>query len=309
MRGKKEGGGLLLPILMTVIVVLVVAIGAVALLLWPLLSASLVPAPPAPPPAVNATPPLPPDAALYYRLKNLSCSTLSSDFLIVTDDNATGHVVGLQPAIPQEAQIAQSFASAYGSAQTTRTYSKGTEMKKVISSGNSSLTLIWKDGRLYQCDGNCSMHLLGDQGWQAYLDSLGAMRSGCAYFGRAALPSQINSSRLLSISMARKENLSGFICDDFLLSPDRAYASSLLQNQSLTADQQALLWGLAHSAGPVEECLDEGTGIVVYRDITLDLSNVSRFSYAQGGGMFVDQQTRMTYFTNDVPESFLALPG
>ncbi len=307
MRGKSGDIGLL-PVLLTLIVILLLAIAAVALLLWPLLTARLAPLPNQTV-AANASPAVPPDAALYYRLKNLSCQTLSRDFLIVTEDRANGTVIGLHPAIPQEAALAQSFASAYDYAQTTRTYVKGEEMKKVISSGNDSLTLIWKEGRLYQCDGNCTMRLLGDQGWQAYLDSLSSMRSGCAYFGRTALPSSVNASRLLQIRFAQRSNISGFICDDFLLTPDRQYAASLLQNQSLSSDQQALLWGLAHSAGPVEECLDEGTGIVVFRDFTLDLSKVYMFSYDPGGGMFVDQQTRMTYFTGNVPESFLSLPG
>ncbi len=299
----------LLPILLTLLVVILIAIAVVAFLVWPFIAPKVLPPLNPPQPAANATPALPPDAALYYRLKNLSCSTLSADFLIETRDVTNGAVIGLEPAIPQETAVAQSFAGVYDSDQTTRTYVKGEEMKKVITSGDNSLTLIWKDGRLYQCDGNCTMRLLGDAGWQSYLDSLGAMKADCAYFGKTVPPPSANLSRLLSFRLGGRKNMSGFICDDFLITPDKAYASSLLQSQSLSSDQQALLWGLSHSAGPVEECLDEGTGIVVYRELILDLSGVYKFSYSPGGGMFVDQQTRTTFYSSYVPESFLALPG
>ncbi len=298
----------LLPVLFTIIAILLIAIAVVVFLLWPLLAPKVAPLPP-PPPQKNVSPSLPPDAALYYRLKNLSCASLSKDFLLETQDVTGGSVIGLEPAIPQETAVAQSFAGAYDSNQTTRTYVKDSQMKKVITSGNASLTLIWKDGRLYQCDGNCTMRLLGDAGWQSYLDSLSSMRNSCAYFGRTALPPSADMGRLLSFRLSGRKNLSGFICDDFLITPDKAYASSLLQNQSLSADQQALLWGLSHSSGPIEECLDEGTGIIVYRSLLLDLSGVYKFSYQPGGGMFVAQQTLTTYYSSYVPDSFLSLPS
>ena len=309
MPRRRENG--LLPAILTLLMIVILALAAVALFVWSLVLPKVAP-------YVNSTvqqnqtipaPKPNPDADLYFRLKNLSCRTLSGDFLIVTDDNVTGAVVGLLPKVPQEAQVAQSFAHSYDTNQTTRTYSKGQEMKKAIYKDGNNLTLIWKDGRLYQCGPNCTMMLLGDAGWQSYLDSLQSMRSGCAYFGRTAPPPPANMSRLLSISRKGRLNISGFTCEDFMISSDRAYAKTLLSDPSLSQDQQALLWGLAHMSGPAEECLDDGTGVIVYRNLALDLSGVYRFSYSPGGGMFVDQQTRMTYYSSDVPESFLSLPG
>ncbi len=314
MRKKSEDGIGALPIALTLITITAIILGLIALAVWSLVLPKLAPyaselnqTPPANATA-NATA-LSADAAFYYRLKNLSCATLSKDFLIVTEDNATSAVVGLVPAIPQEAEVAQSFASSYASDQATRTYSKGDETKKVIASAGNNLTLIWKDGRLYQCAENCTMRLLGQEGWQAYLDSLKNMRTGCAYFGRTPFPPSVNMSRLLSFTWTGKQNLSGFTCQDFLITGDRTYASSLLSDPGLDADQHALAWALAHQAGPMEECLDDGTGIVVFRSLTLDLSGVYKFSYSPGGGMFVNQQTRLTYYSGNVPESFLALPS
>jgi hypothetical protein len=307
-RGQSDG---ILPAIFTLLVIVILSLAAIALFVWSLVLPkveSYVNRTVTPSPTVNATT-LSPDTEFYYRLKNISCATLSKDFLIVTDDNASGSVVGLLPKVPQETAVAISFADSYDTNQTTRTYSKGEEMKKVISKDGKNVTLIWKDGRFYQCDGNCTMLLLGDAGWQAYIDSLRSMRSSCAYFGRTPLPPSVNQSRLLSIVHRGRFNVSGFTCEDFLISGNRQYASSLLPDLDLSDDQQALLWGLAHQAAPTEECLDDGVGIVVYRSVTLDLSGAYRFDYSSGGGMFVNQQTRLTYYSSDVPESFLALPG
>lgn len=310
MRDGDDSGIGALPLLFTFIVIAVIALGVIALAVWSLVLPRLAPY------ALNATAnqsynttPLSMDAAFYYRLKNLSCATLSKDFLIVTEDNTSSALVGLVPSVPQESDVAQSFASSYASNQTTRTYSKSDEMKKVISSGGNNITLIWKDGRLYQCAANCTMRILGPDGWQAYLDSLKNMRTNCAYFGRTPFPPSVNMSRLISVTWTGKQNLSGFTCQGFLISGDRRYASSLLADPGLDDDQHALAWALAHQAGPMEECLDDGTGIVVFRSLTLDLSGIYRFDYSAGGGLFVNQQTKLTYYSGNVPESFLALPS
>jgi hypothetical protein len=314
MRNRQKSPGVL-PALLTLIVLLVLALGIIALAMWPLLLPRLAPylegGPITPAnataPQANATA-LSPDALHYYRLKNLSCATLSKDFLIVTEDNSTGYINGLLYTLPEEEAIAQSFASSYDSDQETRTYSKGGETKKVITAMNESITLIWKEGRYYQCDGNCTMRLLGDAGWQSYLSSLDSMRTGCGYFGRTPLPAWANASRLLAISDAGARSMGGFTCEDFMIGGDKAYAGSLLSDPRLTENQTALIWGLAHRAGPIEECLDQGTGIIVLRNATLDLTGLYRFDYSPGGGMFVNQQTRLTYFSASVPESFLGLP-
>ncbi|MFN7991454.1 MAG: hypothetical protein U0R44_04830 [Candidatus Micrarchaeia archaeon] len=262
---------------------------------------------PAPEPAVRQGPSA--DEALYYSLKNRSCQTLSHDFLIVTEDRAVGSIVGLVPSVPEEIPLAESIAASNDLNQTVRTYVRGQEMKKVVSDKVRNATLIWKDGRLYQCGDRCSMRLLGDAGWQSYLDSLEKMRTGCAYFGRTPMPPQVNMSRLLRITRTGRQEIGGFRCEGFLLAADRSYAEWILANQSLDQDQQAVVWGLARQAAPFFECLDDGNGIIVSRNITLDLSRVYRFGYSPGGGMFVSQQTSLTYFGDSVPESFMGIPG
>ncbi len=251
--------------------------------------------------------PADPDAALYFRLKNLSCSTLGDDFLIVTEDYSEGSYSGLSG---EEAEVAEIMLKAYSYNQTTKTYVRGDQMKKVILSPAGNHTTIWKDGRIYQCNPGCSMRLLGDAGWQAYLDGLEAMRSGCAYFGRTAMPDSVDMGRLLLIERTGRAEIGGFRCEGFEIRGNSTYAGSLLASgRAFDDDQRALLWMLAHQASPVEECLDDGTGIVVRRRVALDLTGAYRFDYAPGGFMRVGQATDLTYFSDSVPESFLALPG
>jgi len=262
-----------------------------------------------PPPIANGTgapPAADPDAELYFRLKNKSCSTLGEDFLIVTNDMSEGSFAGLSAA---EGYVASRMLKPYDYNQTTKTYVRGASMKKVIITGSGNHTTIWKEGRIYQCNPNCTMHLLGDSGWQAYLDGLEKMRSGCAFFGRTPMPDHIDAARLLSIRRTGRVDGEGSRCEGFAISGNVTYARSLLDSgASMDEDQQALLWMLAHLASPVEECLDDGTGIVVSRKVVLDLAPVYRFDFAPGGFMRVSQTTGLEYFTDEVPESFLALP-
>ncbi|MEW6035698.1 MAG: hypothetical protein AB1529_03740 [Candidatus Micrarchaeota archaeon] len=283
---------------------------AALILLGPILLERLRPAPEQAPVEVpeNATPQPPPGAALYYKLKNKSCKTLSNDFLIETLDVSDGYFSGLMNPSEEERYAADLVASRYDSNQTTRTYVRGAAMKKVIITPEGNHTTIWKDGRIYQCNPECTMHLLGDAGWQAHLDELGRIRSGCAYFGRTALPDAVNMSRLISIRALGISQMNGFRCERFRIYGNKTYAQSLLSSMSLSAGQRDLLIAISHMHGPAEECLDDGAGLTVYRNITLDLSNSYRLDYVAGGGMFATQQTDMTYYTSSVPESFLALP-
>ncbi len=263
---------------------------------------------PAQPAAQNqsAAPTLTDAERLYFSLKNKSCQTLSKDFLIVTTDVSEGSLSGLSGF---EEDAAKLMLRDFVANQTTKTYVRGDMMKKVIISGGAEHTTIWKDGRLYQCNPNCTMRLLGDSGWQAYLDGLERMRTGCAYFGRTAMPDSVDIGRLLDIRSTGREERGGFRCEGFLITGNSAYAESLLQsNMSLTEDQRALLWSLSHLDSPIEECIDDGVGVAVYRSITLDLTGIYRFDFAENGFMHVTQETELGYFTDSVPESFLALP-
>lgn len=250
--------------------------------------------------------PLSHGALHYFALKNLSCQTLGKDFMIEAKDVSAGSVQGLSG---DEEKIARHMIGELSLDQTTRTYVRNDMMKKVLITPAGNHTTIWKDGRIYQCNPNCTMRLLGYEGWQAYLDGLERMRTGCAYFGRTQLPASINMSRLLQIDSVGRTEKNGFRCELFQISGNKAYAESLLDSKTaLNEDQRAILWLLSHQAAPIQECLDDGTGVLVYRNLTLDLTKSYRFDYAPGGFMHVDQQTDVTYYASYVPESFLALP-
>jgi hypothetical protein len=302
-----------------IILIILAALVPLAILLGPQLLQSVlsgipqfppqVPLPEIPPAGSNATQALPEDAQRYYSLKELSCGTLSKNFLIVADDVSAGSVGGLIAEIPEELDVAEAIVKENDYNQTTKTYVRGIQMKKVFISGNRTHTTIWKDGRVYQCSPSCTMNLLGDAGWQSYLEGLEKMRSGCAHFGRTGLPASVNITKLLRFEHTGRKLIGGFQCENFLVFANKTYASSLMNSTALNEDQRTLLWGLAHLEGPVEECLDDGIGIIVYRSITLDLKDSYKFDFGPGGYMRVKSETRLTYFTDNVPESFLALPG
>ena len=260
-------------------------------------------APPPPPP-----PPENQDFRRYFELKNRSCGILSKDFLIVTGDSAQGYIKGLIDS-PGQAEAAEFFLSRYEYNQTTKTYLKGTWMKRVIETGGGNLTTIWKDGTEYFCSPNCTMRRLGDAGWQAHLDSLERIRTGCAHFGRTKMPGSVNMSRLLTIERDGFATLRGNKCERFLISGNKTYADGLMNSGGLTPDQEAVLFALSHLSSPVEECLDEGTGIVISRSLTMDLTKTYKLDYSPGGYMRVTQKTGLTYYSNYVPDSFFALPG
>jgi hypothetical protein len=301
-RRKKEGAGILEILALMMLIFIAVAV-PFAIVFGPELVAKitpyLIPKPQAEAPH-NET-----DLERYFELKDLSCALLSKDFLIVTTDTAYGDVRGLLDS-PGQYETAQYFLSQYEYNQTARTYLRVDWMKKVIQTEGLNHTTIWKDGRIYQCAENCTMHLLGDAGWQAHLDAIDKIRTGCAYFGRTKLPDSVNMSRLLSIVRVGSATLYGSKCERFLISGDKGYAASLLNSTVLEPDQQALLWSLTHLAYPVEECLDEGSGIVLSRTLTLDLTKTYKLDYAPGGFMHVVQQTNLTYYTDFVPASFFS---
>jgi len=320
MRRYKEGTSVfdVIPIL---IIICLSVFGLLALLFMPQIisyakTLSLpsigwpphIPDIPEPPAAQNQTggPALPKDMEFYYSLKNKSCQTLSENFLISTHDESAWSASGLSA---DEAAAAALMMKDFAFTQDTRTYVRGDAMKKVLVTPEGNHTTIWKDGRIYQCNPNCTMRLLGDAGWQAFLDGLAKMRSGCAHFGRTALPAPVNLTRLLSIQNTGRVERNDSRCENFLIFGNKAYAQSLLNSSMfMDDDQRALLWSLAHQAGPFEECLDDGSGIIVSRSVALDLTGVYRFDFAAGGFMRVDQRTTLTYFTDYVPETFLALP-
>src|SRR4030095_3416623 len=105
-----------------------------------------LPEPETPP---EPAPSLPPEAQAYYDLKNTSCRTLSKNFLLVTDDASKGTLAGMKAASPDEYVVALRIATENDYNQTTRTYVRGDQMKKVFLSGNLTHTMIWKEGRLY----------------------------------------------------------------------------------------------------------------------------------------------------------------
>ena len=258
------------------------------------------------------TPAMPADMRQYYSLKNRSCDTLSKNLLIEATDISQGTVTGLLAMNPDEEAAALSIASGYDSVQTTKTYVRGDWMKKVIISPSGNHTTIWKEGRIYRCDPGCTMDLLGDAGWQAYLDTLDEMKSSCMYFGKTQLPASVDMTRLLDIQSAGLTEMNDFRCERFLVFGNKTYADSILASSASAAlndDQTALLWAVSHLEGPIEECLDDGTGVLVFRSLTLDLTPSYRFEYSPGGGMSVSQQTNVTYYSTTVPESFFGLPG
>lgn len=260
-----------------------------------------------------ANPPAPqlsPDSERYFELKNLSCRTLSGDFLIVLEDSTTTDLQGLRNSTPDESVAAEAILSKYPFKQIMKIYSKGDRMKRVVADANGERTTIWKEGRIYECAGNCNMRLMDGLESDAYYGMLADMRSSCAYFGNTNMPAQVDIDSLLLIERRGPLEISGFRCQDFLIHGNATYAQSLLSssNLALSEDQKAVLWLLSHLSGPAEECLDEGTGIVVLRTLSLDLTRSYLFSYDPGGHMHVDQKTELLYFTDNVPESFLGLP-
>jgi hypothetical protein len=259
----------------------------------------------------NVTPPatqMAEDAQRYYELKNISCTTLAGNFLIVTDDVSEGTFYGIVPDTQEERMAAESLLAPYSFNQTTKTYLRGERMKRVVLNEDGQTTTIWKDGRVYNCTPDCTMRVFTAQDSEEYYAMLSSMKSGCAYFGRTQMPSFVDMNRLIQVDRLEPRDIGSFRCQDFLISGNKTYADSLLASADLNEDQEALLWGIAHLRGPVEECLDEATGIVVLRTLTLDLTDVYRFDYAPGGYMEANQQTELNYFTTNVPESFLALP-
>jgi len=248
------------------------------------------------------------DTKRYYYLKNLSCDTLSGNFLIVTNDFSEASIRGLVEHTPEELGIAQGIASQYSYNQTTKTYVLDEQMKIVaIRDGEESIT-IWKDGRIYTCDPACTMRLMDENESEEYYDRLYGIKTNCAYFGKTEFPDSVNMSRLLDIEYTGRFDSDEFRCDNFLITGNKSYAEELLASDEFEERQNAVLWALVHFDGPVNECLDESTGIISFRNMTLDITDSYKFEYAPDGYMKVDQLTELEYFTNDVPASFLALP-
>ena len=261
---------------------------------------------PAPPPAPQGLVPLPPDMARYFELKNRSCATLSKDFLIVTADSASVDVQGL--AIPGEQLAMDMVLSDYLFNDTTKTYLSGERMKLTTITPGGNRTVIWKDGRIYECAPKCTMRLLSPDEYAEYRAGLEGMRTSCAYFGNTKLPIGTNISRLLSITRGGTTEIGGRRCEKFLISGNATYAQFLYPDAT-DGDQRALLWALGHLTEPVQECLDENNGVVVQREVTFDLTNSYVFNFVPGGHMHVTQTTKLVDFYDQVPDSFFALPS
>lgn len=313
MSGKKSS--IILDILRFLVVVPILILAFLGLLSLPIIldyidvDGIVIPELPGerPPPPIDTRPP---DVQKYFELKNLSCGILSEDFLLQTHDISQASVSGLLTSISGEQEIADSIASQYDSEQTTSTYVRGTWMKKVILTPSANHTTIWKEGRVYQCNPSCTMNLLGDEGWQEHLDALERIRTSCQYFGKTAMPEEVDMLQLISIERMGREDFKNFRCERFSITGNKTYAESLLaSNITFDNDQTALLWGISHLKGPVEECLDDGVGLIVWRNLTIDLTESYRFDYTEDGGMYVNQYTELLYYDDSVPESFFALPS
>jgi len=257
-----------------------------------------------------AAPRLPLDMLRYYTLKNASCGTLNGSFLIVTEDVAMADMAGLVEDVQGEREAAERIIDSYTFNQTTKTYALGDWLKKVVIEDGQENTTLWKEGRVYECDPNCTMRLMDSAESAEFYDELWRIRHSCAHFGKTRLPEGANITRLLTVNKTGLMQMDSFRCENFLISSNRTYAKELLSsNMSLEEDQEALLWALAHLDAPVQECLDESTGIIVYRYISIDLTGAYRFAFSPGGHMRVNQQTTLRYFQSDVPEEFLGLPS
>ncbi len=246
----------------------------------------------------------PADMQRYYDLKNVSCNTLSNDFLITTHDVANGSLSGII-ATQAELEIANSIVHGFDYAQDTKTYVLGDQMKKVIQTGGTETITIWKNGRIYECADSCTMKLMEGNLSDEYYTALHAMRDNCNHFGKTEFPDSVNLTELLIIEKTGVSTINGYRCDNFEISANASYLSNL----TLTGDAKDLGWMLDHLDGSVQECLDESTGIIVRRNLTLDLTDSYNFKFEDDGYIKVNQVTELTYFTNTVPESFLALPS
>ncbi len=246
------------------------------------------------------------DAQRYFSLKNTSCTILSKNFLIVTEDITNGTLYGLTPSTAEEFQFADLVAEGYDINQTTKTYLRGDQMKKVVIADGAETTTIWKNGRIYTCKEDCAMKLMDENESEEYYNELHRIRTNCMHFGKTEPPESADLSKLLDIRKTGLMEINGYRCENFLITGNSTYAESL--NETLTEDQRALFWSLAHFDDPVQECLDESAGIIVLRNLTIDLTDSYKFDFQPDGYFKVNQVTRLTYFSDNVPESFLALP-
>ena len=249
------------------------------------------------------------DAQRYFELRNISCGALSKNFLIVTEDVAEASMEGLIENIPNEQLAAERILDSYSFNQTTKTYVREDQMKHVVIADGIENTTIWKEGRIYECRESCAMQLMDAIESEEYYANISKMKTNCAYFGKTQLPDSVDINSLVVIVHTGTREMNSYRCDNFLISGNKTYAASILETEELDEEQRALMWALVHLEGPVQECLDESTGIIVLRDITLDLTDAYRFDYSPAGYMRVSQQTRLLYFTDEVPQEFLALPG
>jgi hypothetical protein len=300
----------ILFILLVLFLIIIAAVVPVLLVLGPQLDLELIV------PQINVTAPqqeepagplYSPDMERYFALKNKSCQTLSGDFLIVTNDYSNGKLQDLLPATDSEEFFAQNLDDEYDFNLTTKTYLRGDQMKKVISSNGVELTTIWKSGRIYTCTAVCSMKLMDEEDSEEYYSKLNEVRNSCHYLGKTELPESVDPGRLLVIDKKGLETINGYRCEKFWIYGNQSYIDSM-NRSSLDPDQEAIVWALEHLEGPLVECLDESTGIIVKREFALDLTDYYDLEFDAGGYLQVEQTTELTYFTSTVPEEFLALP-
>jgi len=252
---------------------------------------------------------LSPDAERYFRLKNNSCDFLSGNILISTKTISSGKIYAIKT--PEEQYVADYIIGQYDSNKTDKLYIYDNQTKYVLIDNGAETTVIWKNGRIYECNtgGGCTMRLMEDEVSQQYYDELHKLRTDSAYFGNTNMPNSVDTNKLYQISHIGSLNFGDYDCDNFLISANHTYASQILAEQTLSEDQRALLWAAVHFNGPMQECLDQATGIVVFRNMTLDLTHAYLFSYASDGHMYLTQQTKLVYLQQDIPEEFLRLPN
>jgi hypothetical protein len=289
-----------------VIIIILAAIIPVILVLGPQLDFTVLTPKYEEPAPKNETPVLDADMQRYFELKKESCNTLSKNFQIVTEDIVQGEMKGLLPLNQDEADAVQRIIDAYSFNQTTRTYVRGDQMKRTIISNGTEYTTIWKTGRIYECYENCTMRVMSEKDSEEYYNELDKIKNNCAYFGKTKLPDSVDMSKLLDIKKTDVRDIGSSRCENFLITGNKSYALSV---NATTEEEQALLWAIANFDGPVQECLDESTGIIVFRNFTLDLTDSYNLEFEEDGYMKVNQVTQLTYFTDNVPQEFFALPN
>ncbi len=245
------------------------------------------------------------DLDKYYDLKNLSCQTLSGNFLTVVRDTSTVNITGLDPKVPEDVFAASLIADKLEYNMTEKTYVREDWVKLVDidSEGHENLT-IWKAGRIYRCDNGCTMNLIENEPEYGRFSGSG---EDCRYFGKTPLPKGVDRDDLFDINYRGKRTTPSSICENFEINVNQSYAEGILE-KNLTERQESFFWALTKVDSPVIECLDEGTGITAHRSLVFDLTDSYLLDFDENGGILIYQKTELMHYQDEVPKSFFNLP-